>query len=84
MTMDGPDPFTIGRMQFSCLGKTYADSKRLARAVREAFEAFQGALSDGTEVDSIRRVSEIDVFEDAPFAYMTAVDFEIAYRDVGR
>jgi hypothetical protein len=84
MTMDGPDTFTIGRMQFSCFGENYADAKHLARAVRRALEAFQGTLADGTEVDSIRRVSELDAFEEGPAAYMTPVDFEIAYRDVGR
>jgi|SRR5579864_2069521 len=83
MTMDGPDPFTITRIQFSCYGANYADSKHLARRVRQVLEAFTGTLNEGTEIDSIHRVSEIDRFEDVPFGWLTAVDVEIAYRDVG-
>ena len=83
MTMDGPDAFTIGRMQFSCYGEVYKDAKHLARAVRQAFEAFQGTLSEGTQIDSIHRVGEVDIFADAPQAYATHVDFEIQYRDMG-
>jgi hypothetical protein len=81
MTLDGPDAFTMQRMQFSCYGNSYADAKRLAAAVRNAFESVQGALSDGSQVDSIHRVGEMDAFEDAPFSYATHLDFEAAYRD---
>jgi hypothetical protein len=80
MTMDGPDPFTMARMQFSCYGASYADSKRLARAVRQLFENFTGTLADLSQIDSMRRIGEMDAFEDAPFSYAAHVDFEIAYR----
>lgn len=80
MTMDGPDPFTMTRMQFSCYGATYADAKHLARAIRNLFENFQGTLADQSQVDSMRRIGEVDAFEDAPFSYAAHVDFEIAYR----
>ena len=83
MTLDGPNAFTSARVQFSCYGTQYADSQRLCRAVRLALENFQGILVDGTEIDSIHRVSELDAFEDAPFGYATHVDFEVSYRDIG-
>jgi hypothetical protein len=82
MTMDGPDPMQFARVQFSCYGKSYGDSKRLARAVRQFLENFAGILPDGTPIGSMRRVSEVDTFEDAPFIYHTPVDIEIVYQDV--
>lgn len=83
MTLDGPDAFAMARVQFSCYGLKFGDAKHLARAVRQALENFQGTLIEGTQVDSMHRVSELDAFEDAPFGYATHVDFEIAYRDTG-
>ena len=83
MTHDGPDPFTMARVEFSCHGSNYAATKRLARAVRNLFENYQGTLSDGSQVDSIHRVSEIDLFEDAPFSYAVHVDFSVGFRDLG-
>ena len=83
MTLDGPDPFTMSRMEFSCRAAKYTDAKHLARAVRQALEGFTGSLSDpdDCQIDSMHRVSEIDLFEFAPFDYRTAVDVAIAYRD---
>lgn len=82
MTLDGPDPFTIERVSFEYRGK-YSDVKGLAAAARTALENFQGTLSDGSQVDSMHRVSTVDMFEVAPFFHRTIEDFEIAYRDVG-
>jgi hypothetical protein len=83
MTMDGPDALQFSRMEFGCYGKTYAESKILARGVRQILEAFTGALSDGTVIGTMQRVGEVDAFEDAPFVYMTPVDVAITYLDVG-
>jgi hypothetical protein len=83
MTHDGPDPFTMQRIQLSCHGASYGDAKHLARAVRQALESYTGPLGDVDmcEVDSMHRISELDAFEYGPFDYMAALDFEIAYRD---
>lgn len=82
MTMDGPDPLQYARVQFSCYATDYANSKRLARVVRQTLEVFTGALYEGTTIDSMRRVGEIDTFEEAPSLFLTAVDFEVAYEDL--
>lgn len=82
-THDGPDVLTHARIEFSAQGKIYADAKRLARAMRNCFQNFQGVLSDGSDVDKIKRINELDVFQDAPFAYVTSVEFDVWYRDIG-
>ncbi len=82
-SMDGPDQLQYSRMQFDCYGKVYGDAKRLARVLRQELEAFTGALPDGTVIEHMQRESEIDIFEDAPFIYCTAVDFKILYQDSG-
>jgi hypothetical protein len=82
-SMDGPDQLQYSRMQFSCYGKVYSDAKRVARVLRLELEAFTGALSDGTQVQHMIRESELDIFEDVPLVYCTAVDFRIIYEDSG-
>jgi hypothetical protein len=83
MTMDGPDAFSKARIELWHQGADYAQAKKLARAVRKCLENFRGTLSDGSEVDSIRRISELDTFQDAPFLYLTSVEYEVSYRDLG-
>jgi hypothetical protein len=82
-TMDGPDQLQYSRMQFSCYGKVYGDAKRVARTLRQELETMTGLLTDGTVIEHMQRESEMDIFEDAPFVYCTAVDFKIAYLDTG-
>jgi len=82
-SMDGPDQLQYSRMQFSCYGKVYLDAKRVARTLKQEFEAFTGELPDGTVIEHMQRESEVDMFEDAPFIYCTAVDFKITYQDSG-
>jgi hypothetical protein len=83
MTMDGPDAFTMTRMQFSSYAGSYADSVHLSRAVRQALENFQGILSDGSDVDSIHRIGETDAFDYEPFTFVTHLDVMVAFRDQG-
>ena len=80
--MDGPDQLQYSRMQMSCYGKVYADAKRVARTLRQELEKFTGELDEGTVVEHMQRES-VDIFEDAPFIYCTAVDFKITYQDSG-
>ena len=82
-SMDGPDQLQYSRMQFNCYGKVYEDAKRVARTLRQELELFTGALSDGTVIEHMQRESEVDIFEDAPLIYCTAVDFKITYQDSG-
>jgi Protein of unknown function (DUF3168) len=83
MTMDGPDVFTTARIEFWVQGSSFLQAKTLARAIRNAFENFQGTLSDGSQVDSIHRISELDTFQDAPFLYLTSQEYQVQYRDLG-
>lgn len=82
-SMDGPDQLQYSRMQFSCYGKVYIDAKRVARVLRQELELFTGELDDGTVIEHAQRESEVDMFEDAPAIYCTAVDFKITYQDSG-
>ena len=82
-SMDGPDKLQYSRMQFSCYGKVYGDVKKVARILRQELENFTGELNEGTVIEHMQRESEVDVFEDAPFIYCTAVDFKITYQDSG-
>lgn len=83
MTMDGPDVMQFSRMEFGCYGNSYSESKVLARAVRQLLEGFTGVLSEGTVIGSMQRIGEVDAFEDAPFGYLTPVEMQITYLDVG-
>jgi hypothetical protein len=83
MTMDGPSAFTKARIEIWNQAEGYLDAKKLARAVKVCLENFQGTLSEGTEVDSIHRISEVDTFQDAPFLYLTATEYEVLFRDTG-
>jgi len=82
-SMDGPDQLQHSRMQFNCYGKLYANAKKVARVLRQELELFTGALDDGTIIEHAQRESEVDLFEDAPSVYCTAVDFKITYQDSG-
>jgi hypothetical protein len=81
-SMDGPANMLFSRVQFSCFGNTYAQAKTLARAVRLLLEQFTGALPDGTVVDSMYRVAELDAFEDSVSIFHTPVDIEVIYHEL--
>lgn len=82
-TMDGAEAAQSARWQFSVYDVTPEGAKRVARTLRLEIEGFRGNLSDGTEVDGIQYVSEIDLFEPAVSMHHVPIDFEIWYRDVG-
>jgi Protein of unknown function (DUF3168) len=83
MTLDGPDPYHTARLQFSCHASKYDDAKRLARAVAQTLEAFTGTLIEGTDVQNMQSLTEMDTFQETPFLFSTPIDFEIQYSDVG-
>jgi hypothetical protein len=82
-SLAGANSFGSARWQFSCYAATYKAAKQLARAVRMEFEGWQGTLADGTEVDSMVYLGELDSFEDAPALFHVPLDLEIWFRDVG-
>jgi hypothetical protein len=90
-TFDGRGELRSARIQLSSYSDDYAGAKRAGKAVKDALLGFQGKLDDGTEVDSILLVAEIDSFVKSPSAtqeaggrsmFHTAVDVEIWYREV--
>jgi hypothetical protein len=89
-TFDGRGELRSARLQFSGYGSAYGDAKLTAKAVKDTLIGYQGTLNDGTQVDSIHLVSEIDSFVKSPTPsqetggrsmYHTAVDVEIWYRE---
>lgn len=82
MTFDGPDGLRYARVELSCQAASYLASKQLGRAVRDALESFTGLLPDGTPVQNMERTGEMDTFEEAPFVYVTPVEFNVAYSDL--
>jgi hypothetical protein len=83
MTMDGPDALRFVRYQFNCYGSTPGDAAKLQRAVRRTLENFTGTMVDGSQVDDMECVLEMETFEDAPFIFNASVDMKIAFRDLG-
>jgi hypothetical protein len=82
-SMDGPNALRFVRYQFSCYGSTPAAAASLQRAVRRVLENFTGTLNDGSEVDTMECILEMEVFEEAPFIFSAPVDVRIAFRDLG-
>lgn len=82
-TMDGAEAAQSARWQFSVYDVTAEGAKRVARTLRLEIEGFRGTLSEGTEVDGVHYVSEIDLFEPAVAMHHIPIDFEFWYRDVG-
>ncbi|HLZ10430.1 MAG TPA: DUF3168 domain-containing protein [Chloroflexota bacterium] len=89
-TFDGRGELRSARVQLSAYGDAYGDAKRTAKAVKDTLIGFAGTLDDGTEVDSIHLVSEMDNFVKTPTPtqetggrslYHTAIDVEIWYRE---
>jgi hypothetical protein len=89
-TFDGRGELRSARVQLSSYGSMYGDAKLTAKAVKDTLIGFQGTLDDGTQVDSISLVSEMDSFVKAPATtqetggrslYHTAVDVEVWYRE---
>jgi hypothetical protein len=83
VSMDGPDVYTEARIEFLCQAAKYGAAIKLARAIRQAFNSFQGTLSEGTQVDSIRRTSQVDSWGEAPFFHIVSMEFVVQYRDTG-
>jgi hypothetical protein len=81
-SMDGPDALRSVRYQFSCYGKYSQDAASLQRAVRRLLESFTVALADGSVVNHMECVLEMEIFEDAPFSFNAPVDMKIVFQDL--
>lgn len=79
--MEGVSGFKTARVQFSCRGHSYENTRQLAMAVRNLFDSMQATLPDGTEVDVAVVLLDSDNFEEAPFVYHAPVDVEFYFRE---
>jgi hypothetical protein len=71
----GTNRLAMKRVQIDCYGRHYADAKQLQAAVKECLLDFRGTLSEGTIVNGILQVGEMDTFEYAPFLFCAVLDF---------
>lgn len=71
------------RFQFSAWGKSYADTVRLARAVKAALLDFRGNLADAdaTTVLDVTADISLDLFEDGPRYFRKTFDLIMWYAD---
>lgn len=82
-TMGSNEAAANPRVQVSCWGKTYADAKGLANAVRIALDRFSGTLggSGGVAVSAILLENELDLDDPETKLYHVPLDFLVWYTE---
>jgi hypothetical protein len=80
-SLDGRGELRVSRIQISPYAETYADVANLCEAAKDVLCNFQGKLDDGTEVDSMFLVLELDAYESTPKIFHAPFDVEIQYRN---
>jgi hypothetical protein len=87
MTMSGPDGVKEARIQFTGLGKTYADAATLIGALtgtpgsRGLFDGYRGTLPNGIVVQLAELVTEpIDSYVDEAKLFTRHVDVKFTYE----
>lgn len=79
-TQQGPSGLVMARVQVSCWGDNYDDSKAVAEAVRRTLDGYRGT-SAGTRIDGVRLLNERDDIEAEPGTYQTALDFAVSHAE---
>lgn len=92
-SLRGPNNLEQRRFQFDCYGKTFIDSRKLSKAVKNALcpldsdgnpTSLKAQLPDGSGVDSTRILVDIDKpYEEGEGGYIfcALLDIEIAFMD---
>ncbi len=82
-TMGSHEDSANPRVQVSCWGKTYADAKGLANAVRIALDRFSGTLGGmgGVDVSAILLENELDLDDPETKLYHVPLDFLVWYTE---
>ena len=79
IAIDGPDGFSVGRIQVDCYGATYPAAKALARAVRAALDGFAGG-----DLQLVRLIGTRDTREggtnEAERLFRVSLDFSTHYN----
>lgn len=87
LSFDGTNALQQARFRFSCYGSTYRNAKVFAEQVKALFDGLSEpqALSDGSFVDNVLPLTEIDTAEEQLHGtvYSTHVDYYIWFLDVG-
>ena len=83
-THDGPSELAHPRIQFACIGTTYAGAKNLANAVRVALDGYSGTSSE-VQVFVALLANEFDFFtfesDEAASTCTVLVDFMVWHRE---
>lgn len=82
-TMGASEAGANPRVQISCWGRTYADVKSVASAVRAALDQFSGTLggAGGVSVQAIQLDNELDLIDPNSELYHVPMDFLTWYTE---
>jgi hypothetical protein len=64
------------RMQFTCCGSSFSDSKNVAKKIFDCLDNFSGLISD-FEIKCIYLINEFDYYSDESAMYLTVADYYI-------
>jgi hypothetical protein len=80
-TMDGRGELKVMRLQTSAYAESGKDAINTAEAAKKVIVGFRGVLSDGTEVDNVILLLDLDHYEPVLKLYHSHFDVEIWYRN---
>jgi hypothetical protein len=67
------------RVQFDCWGATYLDAITLRKAVETLLDGFQGTLSDGTYLQNVVSLQQVDFFDHDVRVFRAMIEFRLYY-----
>lgn len=84
--LTGASGWSMPRMTVHSWGRTYAEAKTVAAAVRESLNGFIGQLSDGQSPESFRRAviridNELDDYEEDTDFHRVIQDYMVSHAE---
>lgn len=81
-TMDGPTGMAQPRIQVDAFATTYAGTKALGTAVRQALDGYRGTIG-GVRVGGIAIMTDMDLYESDvdPKLYRVSMDFMVTHDE---
>lgn len=70
-----------GRVQVSCMGRTFAESRSLGSAVRSACHLRYGVIAGVQVVSCVMALRGPDFYDQSLGAHINTLDFSITYRE---
>lgn len=80
-SLAGSNPLQSGRFEIACYAAEYRDARAMKVAAMAVLIGYQGTTSDGTQIDSIRKVLEVDGYNDGPQLFNCPFDVEIWFSE---